>query len=202
MMLPLLLALLALLLAPAPAAAQTAKGLIAPYNIRFRNVTLSEIPNCGDDDVLSGGLTGECLLQGVLAPDEVVVVSFTVAEPPAAGAPADAANPATGTWDVMAQLRTVGGAAALGLVTPAGAPPPALDYAEDMQYESRENGERFIGVSGEFLEKNPGEYTLNITSDSDSPVLFTLQVRRVCVELEEEREVQREGRWLPLLLGS
>lgn len=68
--------LLAALLAAPLASCQTTKGLLTPDSIRVRNVSLSDIPAClldtaaTDDAFLRGGLSGDCVLQGVLAPDE------------------------------------------------------------------------------------------------------------------------------------
>jgi len=70
-----LFSLVALAVMISPAAGQ-AKG-IAESN-RLRNVSLSAIPNClpeGVPDatpsaVLRGGITGDCVLEGVITPDD------------------------------------------------------------------------------------------------------------------------------------
>jgi hypothetical protein len=45
-------------------------------------------------------------------------------------------------------------------------------------YQTRENSEEYLGISGEFLAAHPGTYALNITSDASNPVIITLAVRR------------------------
>ena len=58
-------------------AAQTPKDLVEAYYVT-RTVGLADIPNCVPDelgggepsDTLRGGITGDCMLEGIVAPDE------------------------------------------------------------------------------------------------------------------------------------
>lgn len=160
-----------------------------------KTLQLSDVPGCnvgsaGTTSDLRGGITGECVLEGIIGPDAAVVVEFNM--PTAAASPSD---PAPGTFDLLAQLRTVGGTAHLGIMTPKGTPPPDVDFAKGVLYATDRNAEEFIGISAEWLKTHHGYYALNVTSTSDSSVFFSLQVHTPLATtrlIEEEVAVLRE----------
>ncbi|GBF99546.1 hypothetical protein Rsub_12352 [Raphidocelis subcapitata] len=113
-----------------------------------RALRLLDVPGCQAGGLrpsmfLIGGLDASCRLQGMIGTDESISVTFVV--PPKASAPPDAAP---GTYDLMVQLRTVGGLAELGLVTPQGKESPVPD---------------FLGpLPAEYMAKHPGSYTIKV----------------------------------------
>ncbi|GBG00280.1 hypothetical protein Rsub_12959 [Raphidocelis subcapitata] len=167
--------------------------------VQVTEVRLAEIPGCAPEggsqkpsNYLRGGISGGCVLERVMSPDETVVVTFNVA-PNAAGVPAEAVP---GTWDMIGTVRAIGGLVDIAVVPPKGAAPPEVDFAADTLYSSPEyNSEQYTALSGEFLAGHPGGYALNLTNRGDQPVLIILQVHTPIATVTlhpDEVEVMRD----------
>ncbi|KAI8463823.1 MAG: hypothetical protein J3K34DRAFT_474850 [Monoraphidium minutum] len=167
-----LVAALALLAAAAlPAAAAAPKPVSRKARTRVvRAVNLSDVPGCGDSQELTGGLGTACVFEAAVGPDEDVTLLFDVSLEEAS------AGPAMGTFDLMAQLRTVAGAARMKLVAPGGAEPPKVDRAGSTLYSTLFATNEFVAVAAEFLEANPGAWALNITTAADDVAFVRVTV--------------------------